>query len=88
MALIACPECGKEISDTASSCPNCGAPIAQKNETKSTITTRKLNLQKLFAVLVIIISLIALIALKGSVFWSLLFFAGIVWFVVLRILKD
>ena len=30
MALIKCPECGKEISDKASSCPNCGFPIAQK----------------------------------------------------------
>lgn len=27
MALIKCPECGKEISDKASSCPNCGYPI-------------------------------------------------------------
>lgn len=24
MALIKCPECGKDISDKASSCPNCG----------------------------------------------------------------
>lgn len=29
MALIKCPECGKEISDKASSCPNCGCPIAE-----------------------------------------------------------
>ena len=28
MALIKCPECGKEISDKATSCPNCGCPIA------------------------------------------------------------
>ena len=27
MALIKCPECGKEISDTAKSCPNCGYMI-------------------------------------------------------------
>lgn len=27
MAIIKCPECGKEISDKANSCPNCGAPI-------------------------------------------------------------
>lgn len=27
MALINCPECGREISDQALSCPNCGAPI-------------------------------------------------------------
>lgn len=27
MALINCPECGKEISDRAEACPNCGYPI-------------------------------------------------------------
>lgn len=27
MALIKCPECDKEVSDKASSCPNCGYPI-------------------------------------------------------------
>lgn len=30
MALIKCPECGKEISDTAKSCPNCGYKIHNK----------------------------------------------------------
>jgi len=30
MALINCPECKKEISDMAESCPNCGFPIAKK----------------------------------------------------------
>lgn len=35
MALINCKECGKEISDQASACPNCGAPvIGQKRNTK------------------------------------------------------
>ena len=28
MALILCPECDKEISDKAASCPGCGAPIS------------------------------------------------------------
>lgn len=31
MALIKCPECGKEISDKASSCPNCGYPISNNS---------------------------------------------------------
>lgn len=31
MALIKCNECGKEISDTAVNCPNCGAK--NKNNT-------------------------------------------------------
>lgn len=29
MALIKCPECSKEISDKAISCPNCGVPLAK-----------------------------------------------------------
>lgn len=34
MALIKCEECGKEVSDKASSCPNCGCPInSVTNET-------------------------------------------------------
>lgn len=28
MALIKCPECGKQVSDKASSCPQCGCPIS------------------------------------------------------------
>lgn len=29
MALINCPECGKQISDKAQSCPNCGYPVSE-----------------------------------------------------------
>lgn len=27
MALVACSECGKEVSTLAASCPSCGAPV-------------------------------------------------------------
>jgi hypothetical protein len=30
MALIKCPECGKEVSTSAKSCPSCGYPVAEK----------------------------------------------------------
>ena len=30
MSLIACPECGREVSTEAASCPACGYPVAQK----------------------------------------------------------
>lgn len=34
MALIKCPECGKEISEKAPVCPNCGCPVAtEKTQT-------------------------------------------------------
>ena len=32
MALIKCPECGKEVSTEASVCPHCGYPLHQKQE--------------------------------------------------------
>lgn len=39
MALIKCPECGKEISDKSLSCPNCGCPASgflKQNEVEKT----------------------------------------------------
>ena len=32
MALIQCPECGKEISDSISTCPNCGYVLKKKKK--------------------------------------------------------
>ena len=32
MALIKCPECGKEISDKANACIHCGYPLSQQKE--------------------------------------------------------
>lgn len=32
MALIKCEECGKEISDRAAACPNCGCPVECKKQ--------------------------------------------------------
>jgi len=32
MALIHCPECGKEVSDLAPQCPACGYPIARMQQ--------------------------------------------------------
>jgi len=30
MALINCPECGRQVSDSAHACPACGYPVAEK----------------------------------------------------------
>jgi ribosomal protein L7/L12 len=43
MALINCPECNREISDKAVSCPHCGCPIKNVNNIESDIYTLKLN---------------------------------------------
>jgi len=90
MALINCPECGNQISDKAVSCPHCGTPIAaiQSDISKPVVIKPKYKTQRLFAVALTLISLVVLMATKGSIVWGLLFFAGLAWFIVLRILKD
>lgn len=41
MALVKCRECGHEISDRASYCPNCGAPNASLNTYSSDAEHKK-----------------------------------------------
>ncbi len=59
--LIKCSECGKEVSDQASTCPNCGAPIKEdeiKKEIKAGIKISK----KLAIILIIALSFIIICA--------------------------
>ena len=47
MALIYCPECGKQISDKAPACPDCGYPInptSQSNNTQDNNSKKLANL--------------------------------------------
>ncbi len=41
MALIKCPECGKEISDKATACPNCGMPLRREDRGTYDVTITK-----------------------------------------------
>ncbi len=43
MALIKCPECGKNISDKAESCPHCGYSLEKKSSTTKIISNNTLN---------------------------------------------
>lgn len=43
MALIKCEECGKEFSDKADACPNCGNPNAKKEKESVNVTVKKEN---------------------------------------------
>ena len=38
MALISCPECSKQVSTQAQSCPNCGYPLRRTEERYHTVT--------------------------------------------------
>lgn len=41
MALINCPECGKEIDEEVLCCPNCGFPIKKRDETGQPVYKNK-----------------------------------------------
>lgn len=58
MALMNCPECNKQVSSTAATCPNCGAPIAQAH-TRATIqkTSKRLKLQSALASTALVITI-------------------------------
>lgn len=62
MALIKCSECGKEISDKAKACPNCGFPMAENKEPQEVemVNYEKANTNMLKKVVGIILFLIGL----------------------------
>lgn len=64
MALITCPECGKEVSSEAYSCPVCGFPLRKKEKTNTVGkffgTVKEWIVRKKFVVLIIVLLIIAL----------------------------
>ena len=46
MALIKCKECGHEMSDHATSCPNCGCPHEPKQTVEEFLAWRKKCLEE------------------------------------------
>ncbi len=51
MALVKCPECGKEVSDTAYACPNCGYSVKVhfdnlKRKKQAEIRKKQLEVEK------------------------------------------
>ena len=45
MALVTCPECGKEVSEQAENCVNCGYPIKRKDTVFCTSCGKIINKQ-------------------------------------------
>ena len=43
MALIKCPECEREISTMATSCPHCGFPLEDQNPHEAAMRKKKCN---------------------------------------------
>lgn len=74
MALIDCSECGKQISDKASACPGCGAPVQGPSHagpkrvktSEDSLLTRNRGCGDIIIFLPIIIIIIILIAVVAS----------------------
>ena len=63
MAMITCPECGKEVSDHASSCPGCGYPFRTRFAIPKEWLFR-------FAALVLGVILLVMLFTQTTLFWS------------------
>ena len=88
MALISCSECSKEVSDKASSCPNCGAPISSSpsvslNPQSHANVTRTGAKWEGIGFILIIVGMIMAMASQGG-FGSLLLVVGFIVFLVGR----
>ncbi len=78
MPLIPCPECGKEISDKAPACPQCGAPtIAGKKADKKASVAKRANTQGM-GCLMIILSIALGLTVIGAPLASLIFVVGLI----------
>lgn len=73
MGLINCVDCGKEVSENADACPNCGSPIKQENAQQQKVSPVYQIPQKpkkkkgLKIVLIIIIAIIVFIIVLGVI---------------------
>ncbi|NUM36675.1 MAG: zinc-ribbon domain-containing protein [Candidatus Brocadiae bacterium] len=88
MALISCTECGKEVSDKAASCPNCGVPIlgasaVSLNPQSHAKVTRTGAKWEGIGFILIIVGMIMAMASQGG-FGGLLIAVGFVVFIIGR----
>ena len=69
MALINCPECGRQVSDSAPQCPGCGYKISQDSHSlniNKVVEYITKNPKVLFVCIVVLISLVAFNKLSDS----------------------
>lgn len=96
MSLIACPECGQQVSSLAASCPRCAAPIAQKEAaqavgqqvTTTEATSKKIKAQKAWAIAFVIAGVFVAMAAPGegtSTAAGLMMVGGVIWYIVVAI---
>lgn len=73
MALISCPECGKQISDTTPSCPHCGYVLSTAGSSASTPSPTKIGETEKNTGLGLILELLGILCTFVAVFGLFLF---------------
>ena len=76
MSLIKCPECGKEVSEHAESCPSCAYPINPNKAEPGFDTSRKNYLTGLL----ILCGIVLLVGVLGRIL--LIMFLGLIGMIV------
>ena len=74
MALIKCPECGREVSDKAKKCPQCGYPIEKvfaresigKNVKSNILDRIKMNKKAISIIIIVVFVAIIFKSINGS----------------------
>lgn len=75
MALIICPECGKQVSNRALSCPNCGYPITpslENDNNSHTSSHKQIKKKRKRPILLIVIIISIMIAITIVFYQSVL----------------
>jgi len=97
MALISCPECNREVSDTAPACPGCGAAIADSRDLRSSgsrlVTTqetgKRLKMHALLSGAIFAIGVVLMVnaanAEESSSLGALSIVIGLGWFITTRV---
>lgn len=99
MVLITCPECSREVSDRATSCPQCGCPITSSSDfnasgtalTTIQETSKRLKIHMIFSSIILFIGMTWVVLgivvspnSEPSRVSSLVAFAGLIWYLVTR----
>ncbi len=95
MAIIKCGECNNDVSDKATACPKCGAPVFKSGENiaadakLNTVqeTSKKFKLQSLLSVLTLIIGFVLAGTSEDPVYTSIAIFLiimGMGWYIINR----
>ena len=86
MALMQCPDCGKQISEAAPACPHCGRPRDQDGTPVTTqLTAKSLKAAQAIGAILIALSLLGLMTNSNHAYILLAFILGVALYIGARL---